>query len=257
MTRKLDIFGTVSEAYGGSWRHLGEMVRLIWFPGLLYLIFSTASAFVNVESQFFVAFALEMASLFLWPVIAVAWHRFILLGDVSTGTVHFSFGRREALFLLVSVILFLLLAPGVALTIVTGQIQEGSTSTLLSFFGLLLLLVSIYFFVRLTLLLPAVSIGDPLDPRLVLERTRGNFWRLVAVFLAVAVPLVVLAILFGGLLQGGAVMQVAAVIGLALVSIFFAVVNVAALSIAYRELIGLPGSMAPEAPVDRRIDPTV
>jgi len=253
MRTKLNVFGTISEAYGGSWRHLGEMVRLIWFPGLLYLIFSIASAFVNTESQFFLALALEAASLFLWPVIAVAWHRFILLGDVSAGAVHFSFGRPEALFLLVSVLLFLLLAPGIMLTMSTAMLQESSAAPLLSFFGLLLLLVGFYLFVRLTLLLPAAAIGAPLDPRLVLERTRGNFWRLVAVFLAPMLPLLICAILLGILLQGGPLLQVLAVIGLALVSIFFAVVNVAALSIAYRELVGTAGSEPP----DPHIEPVI
>lgn len=253
MRTKLDILNTVSEAYGGSWRHLGEMVRLIWFPGLLYLIFSIASAFVNTESQFFLALALEAASFFLWPVIAVVWHRFILLGDVSSSAVHFSFGRREALFLLVSVILFFLLAPGIMIAMSAALLPESSAAPLLSFFGLLLLLVAIYLFVRLTLLLPAAAIDAPLDPRLVLERTRGNFWRLMAVFLAVALPLVVFAILFGGLLQGGPLLQVLAVIGLALISIFFAVVNVAALSIAYRELVGRSDSGGNEVHIEPSI----
>ena len=34
---KLDILATVREAYGGAWTHMGEMLRLIWLPGLLYL----------------------------------------------------------------------------------------------------------------------------------------------------------------------------------------------------------------------------
>lgn len=253
MRAKLNVFGTISEAYGGSWRHLGEMMRLIWFPGLLYLIFSIASAFVNTESQLFLALALEVASFLLWPIIAVAWHRFILLGDVSSSAVHFSFGRPEALFLLVSVVLFLLLAPGVMIAMSAAMLPESTAAPLLSFFGLLLLLVAIYLFVRLTLLLPAAAIGSPLDPRLVLERTRGNFWRLMAVFLAVALPLVMSAILFGGLLQGSPLLQVLAVIGLALISIFFAVVNVAALSIAYRELVGTAGNEAP----DPHIEPVI
>lgn len=253
MRAKLNVFGTISEAYGGSWRHLGEMVRLIWFPGLLYLIFSIASTVVNTESQLFLALALEVASFFLWPVIAVAWHRFILLGDASSRAVHFSFGRPEALFLLVSVVLFLLLAPGIIIAMSAAMLPESSAAPLLSFFGLLLLLVAIYLFVRLTLLLPAAAIGAPLDPRLVLERTRGNFWRLIAVVLAVVLPLLMIAILFGGLLQGGPLLQVLAVIGLAVISIFFAVVNVAALSVAYRELVGTAGSDAS----DPHIEPVI
>lgn len=243
MNTKLDVLSTIREAYGGAWNHFGEMVRLIWLPGLLYLVFSTASSFVNVEEQFFAALVLELASLFLWPVIAVAWHRFILLGDAPAGAFRFSFGRREALFLLVSVFLFLMLVPGSALAMAASQQAQTLTGSLLSFFGLLLLLTSIYFFVRLSLLLPAVSIGDPVDPRLILERTRGNFWRLVAVFISVVLPVVLLAALIGTLLTASPILQVAAVAMFALVSVFFAVVNVAVLSVAYRELLGPPGSV--------------
>ena len=121
------------------------------------------------------------------------------------------------------------------------------TASLLSFFGVLLLMVAIYFMVRLTLLLPAVSVGDPVNPRLVLERTRGNFWRLVAVFAAIALPMFLILFLVGSLVGGNLVMNVAAVAVLSLVLILFAIVNIAVLSIAYRELIGPPGTQAPDS----------
>lgn len=252
MNTRLDVLATIREAYGGAWTHFGEMIRLIWLPGLLYLVFSTASSFMDVEEQFFPVLLLELASLFLWPFIAVAWHRFILIGDAPAGAFRFSFGRREARFLLVSVFLFLMLVPGIVLAMAADRMAQTMTGSLLSFVGLLLLLTSIYFFVRLSLLLPAVSIGDPVDPRLLLERTRGNFWRLVAVFFSVVIPVIVLAILLGSLMAAGLALQVVAVAGFALVSVFFAVVNVAVLSIAYRELIGPPGSV----PSPARTDPS-
>lgn len=254
MSTRLDVFAVASEAYGGAWRHLGEMVRLIWFPGALYLVISIARAFVDAEAQFFLAFALEIASLFLWPVIAVTWHRFILLGDEPAGPVHFHFGRREASFLLVSIFLFLLLVPGAALSFASVELQGVASGALLALFGLFLIAIGIYFFVRLTLLLPAVSIGDPLDPRLILERTRGNFWRLLAVMFAVAVPFLLLAVLFGSLAASGGAMQLVAVIATAFISVFFAVVNVAVLSIVYRELVGPPGSLPRDQEI--HIEPT-
>ena len=254
MTTRLDVVSTITEAYGGAWRNLGDMVRLIWFPVALYLVFSIARVFVDVETQFFLALVLEIASLFLWPVIAVTWHRFILLGDEPSGSVHFSFGRREAIFLLVSIFLILLFIPGAALSLAAAELQETPSGALLALFGLFLVAIAVYFFVRLTLLLPAVAIGDPVDPRLVLERTRGNFWRLLAVMFAVAVPILLLSTLAGSLMADGGAMQLVAVALAAFVYVFFAVVNVAVLSIAYRELIGPPGSLPREtAP---HIDPT-
>lgn len=250
MNAKLDILATAREAYTGAWNNLGEMLRLIWLPGFLYLLISVASAFIDSERQLLLALVLELAGFFLWPIIAVAWHRFILIGDAPAGRFHFSFGRREARFLLVSIFLFLLFIPGVSLVLAGEAMPQTMTSSLLSFFGLLLMLVAIYFFVRLSLLLPGVSVGDPFNPRLILERTRGNFWRLAGVFLLVVLPIVVLAMLFGLLFEGGFAFQVAAVIALALIMIFFAVVNVAVLSVAYRELVGPPGTLAPDTDDD-------
>ncbi|MAU61319.1 hypothetical protein [Parvibaculum sp.] len=247
MTARLDIAATVGEAYRGAWNHLGEMVRLIWLPGALYFSLSVAGVFIDVEQNRALAVVINLATLFLWPIIAVAWHRFILMGDAPPGKFHFSFGRREARYLIVSVFLTLLFAPGVILSATPAFLPANMTASLLSFFGVLLLMVAIYFMVRLTLLLPAVSVGDPVNPRLVLERTRGNFWRLVAVFAAIVLPMFVILFLVGSLVGGNLVMNVAAVAVLSLVLILFAIVNIAVLSIAYRELIGPPGTQAPDS----------
>lgn len=244
--KRLDVLATVAEAYKGAWGHLGEMLRLIWLPGLLYLALSVASAFVDPEKQRFLAVIIDFASLFLWPIIAVTWHRFILIGDAPSGRFNLSFGRREARFLLFSIFLVLLFMPGGILMIVANAMPQTMSSSLLGFFGLLLLFVSLYFFVRLSLLLPAVSVDDPVNPRLVLERTRGNFWRLAAVLVLAVLPVLVVAVLLTGLISLGPVAALLALIAIALVSIFFAVVNVAVLSIAYRELIGPPGTQAPD-----------
>lgn len=246
MNAKLDVLATVREAYGGAWTNLGEMLRLIWVPGVLYLAISVAGAFIDIERQVFLALVLELAGLFLWPIIAVAWHRFILIGDAPAGSFHISFGRREARFLVISIFLFLLFVPGVTFVLAGESMTQTMTSSLLSFFGLLLMLVAIYFFVRLSLLLPAVSVNDPFNPRLILERTRGNFWRLTAVLVLVALPIVILGFLFGVLAAAGPILKVAAIASFALVMVFFAVVNVAVLSVAYRELIGPAGTQAPD-----------
>src|SRR3989338_8162705 len=195
MTTQLDVAATIREAYSGAWNHLNEMVRIIWLPGSLYLALSIASVFVDVEEQRALAVALNLASLFLWPIVAVAWHRFILMGDAPPGRFHFAFGRREARYLVVSVFLTLLFVPGFVLGATPAFMPANMTASLLSFFGALLVLV---------------------------------------------------AIVVGSLLDGGPVMSVVAVGILSLVLIFFAVVNIAVLSVAYRELIGPPGTQAPD-----------
>jgi len=246
---KLDVLRAVREAYSGAWTHMGEMLRLIWLPGLLYLATSIISIYVDPEENLFAALLLNVVALLLWPIIAVTWHRFILIGDAPSGSFHLNFGRREARFLMVSIFLFLLLLPGMLLAIAgTALAQEQTQSTigsLLGFIGMLLILVSLYFFVRLSLLLPAAAVDDPIDARLVLERTRGNFWRLVAVFALVVLPIAVCVILLGSLMGSVPALAIVGAAAFAVISVFFAIVNVAVLSVVYRELVGPPGTQAP------------
>lgn len=252
--RKLDVIAAVREAYSGAWTHLGEMLRLIWLPGVLYLALSLTGALLADKGQIVIRTLIEMASLFLWPIIAVAWHRFILLGETPVGTYQITFGRREARFLIVSFCLVLMMMPGYLIAASTAGMPElGPSASLIGFAGILLAFVGIYFLVRLLLLLPAVAIDEPVNVRLILERTRGNFWRLVVLCVLSSLPLI---------LAYWIIMSVALATGLplfiplllsSLLSIFFAIVNVAILSIAYRDLIGPPGAMAadidsPDAP---------
>lgn len=247
---KLDILGTVREAYGGAWTHMGEMLRLIWLPGLLYLATSVVSMYVDPAENLLTSLLLNVVALFLWPIIAVTWHRFILIGDAPSGSFHLHFGRREARFLMVSIFLFLLLLPGLLLAIagttVAAEQSQSTTGSLLGFIGMLLILVSVYFFVRLSLLLPAAAVDDPVDARLVLERTRGNFWRMIVVFALVVLPIALCVVLLANLMQAMPALAILGAVAFAVISIFFAIVNVAVLSVVYRELVGPPGTQAPE-----------
>jgi len=246
---KLDIIRTVREAYGGAWAHIGEMLRLIWLPGLLYMGTSIVATYIDPREQLLLSLLLNVVALFLWPIIAVTWHRFILIGDAPAGRFHLHFGRREARFLMISIFLFLLLLPGMLMAIAGTALAEeqpqSTTGSLLGFVGMMLILVALYFFVRLSLLLPAAAVDDRIDAGLVLERTRGNFWRMVAVFALVVLPIVVCLILLGALAQSIPALSILVAAAFALISIFFAVVNVAVLSVVYRELIGPPGTQAP------------
>jgi hypothetical protein len=245
--KRLDVLAALREAYSGAWKNLGEMLRLIWLPGLLWVLLSIVAALIDSRDLPILQFLVETATLFLWPIIAVAWHRFILVGDAAPGRFHLQFGRREGRFLLVSFFLVLLFMPGFIISMATMTFRDpssGPTGSLIGFAGLLLLLVGIYYFVRLSLLLPAVAVDEPINVRLVLERTRNNFWRLVALILLTSLPIVVF---FWLVAEAAGLLGLPAIIPLvvyAVVYVFFAIVNVAILSVAYRELIGPPGTLA-------------
>lgn len=245
--KRLDVLAALKEAYSGAWSHLGEMLRLIWLPGALWIALSVAAALIDDRDLPILQFLIETATLFLWPIIAVAWHRFILVGDAAPGKFHLQFGRREGRFLLVSFFLVLLFMPGFIISMATMEFRDpsgGPTASLIGFVGLLLMMVALYYFVRLSLLLPAVAVDEPINARLILERTRFNFWRLVALIVLTSLPIVVIFWLVAALSDAIGLPIIVPLIVYAVVYIFFAIANVAVLSIAYRELIGPPGTLA-------------
>ena len=256
--RKLDVLAAAREAYHGAWAHFGEMVRLIWLPGILYMALSVAAALMQEPRQEGLRFLLELAALFLWPIIAVGWHRFVLIGDAAPGRFHLNFGRREARYLMVSILLGLLATPGLLIASISAVPSEpslGMAGSLIGFLGILLLMVGIYYYVRLLLLLPAVAVDEPVNTRLILERTRGNFWRLVALVVIAGMPLFIIVFVLASLVVLFDLPPFIVFIAAAGVSVFFMIVVVAVLSIAYRELIGPPGTLAfdldqPEAPLN-------
>ncbi|MGV8996888.1 MAG: hypothetical protein ACOH12_08085 [Parvibaculaceae bacterium] len=250
--RKLDVLAALREAYKGAWEHLGEMIRLIWLPVVLNLVVSTVSILLPVDSNLFLSFLLSATSMFLWAIISVAWYRFILLNEKPSGSFQINFGRREGRYLFLSVALMLLalpsliFAPDLPWSVAMAEYLKtaGSAASLVSFFGLMLALVGLYFLIRLFLLLPAVSIDEPLNVRLILERTRGNFWRIVLLSVLSSLPVLIIYALIIAMSNALNLPETFAFILQSVVSIFFAIVNIAVLAIAYRELIGPKGAMA-------------
>ncbi|MES1990150.1 MAG: hypothetical protein V4441_04255 [Pseudomonadota bacterium] len=255
--KKLDVLAALTEAYKGAWTHLGEMVRLIWLPVVLSILVSTIAFMLPTENNKLLLLALQAVSFFLSAIISVAWYRFILLNEKPTGSYQIHFGAREGRYLIVFLALLLLVLP---LFLTAPQFPPGAAlqdymktagpaASLVGFFGLLIVFVGLYFFARLYLLLPAMAIDEPINVRLVLERTRGNFWRIVLLSLLSNLPVIIaygFIILVSGIVN---LPDVIAYILQALVTVFFNIVSIAVFAIAYRELIGPKGAMA--ADLDR------
>lgn len=269
---KLQVVATVSEAFKGAFTHIGEMVRLVWVPGLAYIGLSAVGVLFQMREQAGLASLMNLLTIFLWPVIAVAWHRFILLGETGSGVAYFRFGQREARFLVVSIFLVLLLLPGFIVMMLgfdatpemwaqmaagqPVQFEPTEGGTIFVFSGLVLLAAAAFYSVRLSLLLPAVAVDQPVDARAVLDMTRGNFWRLVGAFVLLALGVLVIMLmlmLVAGLLA--TLLSVAAfalaLIATMIVAVFSQIASVAILSIAYRELSG--GGPAPPAPQSQQL----
>jgi len=250
--KKLDVRPAVIEAYSGAWNHINEMVRLIWLPGLLYILGVLLASVYQARNEMLLAVLLNLATLFLWPIIAVAWHRFILLGDTTNRAFNFTFGRRHTRFLIATVLIVLMLILGLTLLMVGNELAQTApdktgTITMLMLGGFTLLGLAAYYVPRLSLLLPAVAVDDAPDPRLLIEATRGNYWRLIALVALTSMPVIVpyyfLAVILVLIGMPPAIMLIFAPV----VTIFLAILNVAVLSIAYRELVGPAGTLPPRS----------
>ncbi len=262
---KLDVVATVSEAYKGAWSHLGDMVKLVWAPVILYLggmmavISLIQSRMLQVppdptpeQVQAFSAELVEtligwplvvifLLTLFVWPIIAVAWHRFILLGETGASTFNFRFGQREARFLLLTIFISLLSLPSWIVNSLSMSVEQGTVvATLLGLVSAALYLAGIFYTIRLTLLLPAAAVDEPLNVGKILSITKGNFWRLLAAQVLTGAIFVMIFLVASFVLGTVAlVMGLTAIVQPMLAGIMlmgWMILSVAVVSVAYRDL---------------------
>ncbi|MBL4836010.1 MAG: hypothetical protein JKY34_00410 [Kordiimonadaceae bacterium] len=267
---KLPVIEIVKEALQGAYFHFNDMVRIVWLPTLLYVVLNvyisqqTAGA-LEPTLLLVVAF---IALFILSAMMAVAWHRRILTGEAPTELATFRFGRPEARYVLITIMLGVLLLPGIFFIVMsgglpgdniqsmmagigpTGQPENGSITY--KILGNVLLLVGFHFSVRLSLLLPAVAIGESVNAGQVINMTKGNFWRLLGtmllssliIFIGVGIVKAVVESLLLAIGLGAAEVILIINIIISLLTIFALVVNVAVLSIAYRRLSQDAGTRA-------------
>ncbi len=249
---KLDVVGTVTESYKGAWSHFGDMVKLVWAPVLVYIAANVLHSIsvqqvtadidpTDIEAVFqaswgWQAAAVTLLGLFLWPIIAVAWHRFILLGETSTAALYFKFGRREARFMLTSIFISLLVVPGVLVVIVGA----GTSLALFSApVGLVLIIAGLAYALRLSLLLPAVATDAAVDARAILDATQDNVLRIFGAHSLNLLALIAVAILFSILIGIVSLVMgpLIGIIGGAVLGVFAQIISVAILSVMYRDLV--------------------
>lgn len=227
----------VSEAIRGAFTHFGEMVRLVWLAGVVYIALSAFGGYFEVQGHPMIALLMNLGTLIVSPMIAVAWHRFIILGAQDEGT-YFRFGHREAKFLGATFLLVLPMVPAIVLALSTGMLGMGDgPNPILALLTIVALAAGFYYIIRLSLLLPAVAIDQPFDIAAILRLTRGHFWRLFTAFFMFGLIMLVAAALTGTMLY---VLPLAGIVLLPLVLILFQIIGVAILSIAYRDLSAGP-----------------
>lgn len=225
---KIPVLETIRAAYRFTFTHLGAIIGLIWLP----MILATVIGFFVLQ-RFFAALADAFASnnfalagpailglisfllvaLLLFAMMAVPVIQLALGSRKSGALAHFAFGIPEwrlfrsalgmAIFLL-ALLLIVSTAMGAAL----GQHAANANLTSLLGFYAVFYAAAIFFGLRFGFLLPVVAVEEtgPVLPRSWIL-SNGNFWRMMAVFLAVAVPVQLLRVAVEVALEGPAILQ--------------------------------------------------
>lgn len=154
-----------------GWTALYGVAFMAWFYGVSALIQSDpafALWFASLDERLqdaLVAVAPLLVALVALPAVAVAWHRFVLLGEAPTGFLPFrpwqvaQYFRRMVVSFGVAVFfaVFALLVVGGA---IAGVARLPGAGAVLMLVPLLTLVTFLYVFVRTGLSLPAAAVAD-------------------------------------------------------------------------------------------------
>ena len=214
MTRRIEVSSTIREAYVFAFTHLGGVIGLIWVPMVLATImgffslqryyndFIDAMASGNAAAlgpSMLMMLGYVVAALLLYAVMFVAVVQLALGARGAPAIAHFAFGNLEwrmfrALIAFIGVILVLVIPTFVVADTVAAlggarlPQYAGPALMLLAFYGVVLLAMPRFF-----LLLPTIAVAETAP---VLRRawmlSAGNFWRLLAVLVAVFGPILLL-----------------------------------------------------------------
>jgi hypothetical protein len=210
---RLPVFATAGRAFQFLLHEAGTILRLSWFPLLFVAIiqyFMLRSHFAAMRS------ALEaggpaalsgFSSMWQWQianavvtilgsaVVAVALHRVILLGDRKPGRyLYAAFGKVEMLFSLLPIIVIVPFTVVAALVFgLSAAFVPRSLAALTVFLFVLAWSALIFVAIRLELILPITVLERRYDFTQAWSLTRGNFWRIVGLWLVVLIPVALVA----------------------------------------------------------------
>ncbi|MGB8365045.1 MAG: hypothetical protein ACLQUZ_16910 [Rhizomicrobium sp.] len=215
---KLPVGKTVLGAYGFTFAHLGTIIGLIWAPLVASTLLSilpeiatnsgpadsVATGTVAIESL-----AVSLLTLLFTAIIYVGVTRQVLGLRQGPATFYFVLGQPE--FRVFGARLLVVYVPALvyvacllaAATIASAQGGAGPMAVVV----LLLVFVGgpwiVYLIVRLSFLVTPVTVCENrIDIARGWALTRGNFWRIIAVLLAVGAPIFLLEFVGAWVLMG-------------------------------------------------------
>lgn len=226
-----------------------------------------AAAAAERDPLYYVAYLMFMLAS---AVAAVRWHRFVLFGESRAAFLRFEDARylwtlvKLFMLTLLAVLIFIGATAGIVYA-VSDLIEMPEQAKLPPFAGFLIFIaiVALYIFIvglilRLMMGLPDAAVGQSGKIFRAFAATRGNTWRLggYAVLMGLLTLLVLIAeILIVGfflryvLWQSPLVWALVVVVVAAASYFYFLMLQITMLSVAYREIVGLPGGHEGEATV--------
>jgi hypothetical protein len=221
---KIPVLDTIRAAYRFTFTHLGAIIGLIWLPMILATVigFFVLQRFFSSLADAFASnnFALAgpsilglisfiLVGLLLFAMMAVPVMQLALGSRKSGALAHFAFGTAEwrlfrASLGVVGFLIALLLIVSTILGAVLGPRAISANLISLAIFYV----AAIFFGLRFGFLLPGVAVEDtgPVLPRSWIL-SNGNFWRILAVFLAVALPLRLLMVIVEVAVEGPGILM--------------------------------------------------
>jgi hypothetical protein len=211
---KIPVRETIAYAYSFTFSQLGSIIGLAWISLvaiaiLQFLPYAAGGDPTAAETSPMVAgqhaiqnLGISLLVLLLTAIIYVAVTR-LALGTRPGGAIaHFALGVPEfrtfgAIFLFGVVIFAIAIAFGIGIAIMAGVASASHNEAVLALVIVLLLLAMmgavIYITARLGfLLVPATVVEEQISLSRGWILTQGNFWRIVAVVLAVLAPIALL-----------------------------------------------------------------
>ena len=213
---KLPVMATVGRAYAFLRDELGTIIRVSWLLFLVTAIVQYVATLRAVEA-FRSSADLDSAmramqessgtgvsdilvfliGIVATAIVAVALHRVILFGERRPGSyAHVAFGKVELLFVALSILGFVaaivLMAVGaLALIPLASSIGSGGVALIICGF------IAVVFFVlvRISPVAPLAVVTRRIRFRESWRLTKGNFWRLFAVWILVILPITILLII--------------------------------------------------------------
>lgn len=163
-------------------------VAMAWFltSNAEFLADDSAGDLAGFNGLSLVVFLVVGAVAYLW--IAVAWHRYVLLREEGAGWVPTFHGDRILGYLWRGILLGLvMIIPAVVVAIIVGLLAASGSFSLVVVGSVVATFVLAVIAYRLSPVLPAVALGEPLRMKEAWDKTRGAGWDIALLALITAV----------------------------------------------------------------------